>query len=198
MKSIFFINIFLFTVTLGFSFNDGGSVGQSLNQQYQNLSSTCETIDGFRMMKLYKMDQFWKIVQDSLRGQRIAEAQAKAAALLKDNEIASLNADLTASKDQTALLEKGVDSIIVLGKEYSKKAFVVLAGSTVFVLVVLCVVLLVISRLAYKNYRDEKSLHQLVFNEFENYKHISIEKQMKLCRELQDYRNRSNEVKKSA
>jgi hypothetical protein len=57
-------------------------------------------------------------------------------------------------------------------------------------------VLFFMMRTAYRFYHEEKGLHELVFKEFEEYKHTTLEKQIKLSRELQDYRNRMAETKK--
>jgi hypothetical protein len=198
MKGILPVLVLILAVQSGFGFNEAVPQKQSLNQQYQNLSSTCETQEGFRMMKLYKMDQFWKVVQDSLQAQRASVANAKTSVEEKAREIASLKALQKASKEQVAQLETEVGSLILFGREYSKGAFVMLAGMTVLLLSLLSTFLVIVSRSAYKSYTEEKNLHESVFNEFENYKHAAIEKQMKLCSELQDYRNRFNEMKKSA
>jgi hypothetical protein len=179
-------------------FDSPETVNQSLNQQYLDLSAKCETMDGFRMMKLYKMDLFWKVVQDTLQLNQKAVATEKKLVQEKDGEITALKTSLHSSKEQVAQLETQVDSLIFLGKEYSKSGFVVLAVVTILLLVGLSTILFIISKSAYKSYREEKSMHEMVFTEFENYKHTAVEKQMKLCRELQDYRNRFNEIKRSA
>jgi hypothetical protein len=199
MKGVLSILVLIVAIQIGFSADDN-SVQQpeSLNQQYQSLSSTSETIDGFRMMKLYKMDQFWKVVQDSLRTQRASIATANFSIEEKAKEITDLKGSLNLSQERVAKLETEVSSILVFGTEYTKGGFVSFAIIVVVLLIVLCVVLFIISRVAYKSYKEEKNLHDAIFNEFESYKHAAIEKQMKLCRELQDYRNRSNEIKKSA
>lgn len=198
MKGALAILVLLFAVQFGFGADKPILQAGTLNQQYQSLSSTSETIDGFRMMKLYKMDQFWKVVQDSLRAQRASVIAAKSSVDEKAKEIAALKGSLNSTKKQVTKLETEVSSIVVFGSEYSKVGFVSFAATIVLLLTVVSVVLFIISRSAYKSYKEEKNLHETIFNEFENYKHLAIEKQMKLCRELQDYRNRSNEMKKSA
>jgi biopolymer transport protein ExbB/TolQ len=198
MKGALSILVLMLAVQFGFGLDNSESQKQSLNQQYQALSSTCETLDGFRMMKLYKMDQFWKVVQDSLRDQRATVIAAKSAIEEKANEIAVLKSSLSSSKEQVAKLETVVDSLNIFGREYDKGSFVFFVATIVVLLTVLSIILFIISRSAYTSYQEERSLHEAIFTEFENYKHAAIEKQMKLCRELQDYRNRSNEIKKSA
>jgi hypothetical protein len=40
---------------------------QTLRQQYADLKSDLDVINGFRMVKLYEMDQLWRVVEDSLK-----------------------------------------------------------------------------------------------------------------------------------
>jgi len=56
-------------------------------------------------------------------------------------------------------------------------------------------VLFVISKMAFKSARDSKKLSDEVYKEFEDYKHLAVEKSIKLSRELQSMKNRMAELK---
>ena len=180
--------------------NDGQKLQSQipLAQQYQNLSATCETIDGFRTLKLYKMDQFWKAVLDSIKTQRGLASAAIFTVNQKELKIKALQTSLLVTKNKMEELENNLNSITFLGIGFSKDGFTFFASITILILVVISIAMFFVSKASYKSYKEEKNLHELMYNEFENYKHAAIEKQMKLSRELQDYRNRWNEMKRTA
>src|SRR5688572_24939744 len=66
----------------------------TLQQQYKNLKSDLEIIDGYRMIKMYTMDRFWTIVEDSLRAQKLKNSASIAVISKQQAEIKSLNASL--------------------------------------------------------------------------------------------------------
>jgi D-alanyl-D-alanine carboxypeptidase len=49
--------------------------------------------------------------------------------------------------------------------------------------------------MAFKSARDSKKLSDEVYKEFEDYKHLAVEKSIKLSRELQSMKNRMAELK---
>lgn len=78
---------------------------------------------------------------------------------------------------------------------FSKGGFVTFMTFLVIGLVVLAGVLFVISRMAFKSSRESKKLSDEVYKEFEDYKHVAVEKSIKLSRELQSLKNRMAELK---
>lgn len=170
---------------------------QTLQEQYVGLKSKQEVIDGYRMVKLFVMDQFWKTVQDSLQAQR---ASVRASALLsatQAREIESLKASLAQVEKSKAELIVGVDNIVVMGKAYPKDGFITVVSFVFLGLVVLAVLLFVASRASLITTRELRKLNETMYNEFEVYKHQAVEKQIKLSRELQDYRNRMADLRAS-
>jgi uncharacterized membrane protein (DUF106 family) len=144
---------------------------------------------------LYKMDQLWKSVRDSLTKKQVEISQLYASAAQKDVEIASLKASLQKSAAEKEALQQGVDNLIVFGNQYSKIGFITLMLIVMAVLVALVVVLFLMYRVAFGNAHEFRKSNEEMNKEFEDYKHQAIEKQIKLSRELQDYRNRMAELK---
>jgi hypothetical protein len=46
--------------------NPAGSGPNTLSQQYKTLKTDLEIINGYRMIKMFTMDRFWTVVEDSL------------------------------------------------------------------------------------------------------------------------------------
>lgn len=199
MKFILYI-VCLLTIYSAFGNTENAELPQgkqTLQEQYVGLKSEQEVIDGYRMVKLYVMDQFWKTVQDSLQAQR---ASVRASALLSASqakEIESLKASLAKIEKSKEELIVGVDNIVVMGKAYSKAGFITVASFVILGLIVLSVLLFVASRASLITTRELRKLNETMYNEFEVYKHQAVEKQIKLSRELQDYRNRMADLRTS-
>jgi hypothetical protein len=168
---------------------------QTLRQQYATLKSDLEVINGFRMVKLFEMDQFWKVIEDSLRTKRMAINQGLAIAKQQTAEIESLKAQVAKIEGDKQELTSHVANINVYGMSFSKGGFVTFISLLIVGLAVGCGVLFVISKVAYKSSRDLKKVNEDVYKEFEDYKHHAVEKQIKLSRELQNLKNRMSELK---
>lgn len=168
---------------------------QTLRQQYATLKSDLDVINGFRMVKLYEMDQLWRVVEDSLKTKRVAINQGLAVARNQAVEIDQLKAQVVKTESEKQELVSGVANINVFGMSFSKAGFVTFVTCLVVGLLVLAGVLFVISRIAFKSSRDSKKLSDEVYKEFEDYKHVAVEKSIKLSRELQSMKNRMAELK---
>jgi hypothetical protein len=168
---------------------------QTLRQQYATLKSDLDVINGFRMVKLYEMDQLWRIVEDSLKTKRAAINQGLAIAKQQTAEIDNLKAQVVKTENEKQELVSGVANMNVFGMSFSKAGFVTFATCLVAGLIILAGVLFVISKMAYKSSRDSKKVSDELYKEFEDYKHVAVEKNIKLSRELQSLKNRMAELK---
>lgn len=168
---------------------------QTLRQQYATLKSDLDVINGFRMVKLYEMDQLWRVVEDSLKTKRAAINQGLAVAKQQAVEIENLKAQVAKTETDKQDLTGQVANINVFGMSVSKTGFVTFATSLVVGLLVLAGILFVISRMAFKASRESKKVSDEVYKEFEEYKHVAVEKNIKLSRELQSLKNRMAELK---
>ena len=101
MKAIHTVLVLMLFCTTAFTFGQGtpqatpqnaGPV--SLTQQYKNLKEDLDVINGFRMVKLYTMDRFWNVVEDSLRAKKSMYQETVAVIAKQKTEIAGLNANL--------------------------------------------------------------------------------------------------------
>jgi hypothetical protein len=168
---------------------------QTLRQQYATLKSDLDVINGFRMVKLYEMDQLWRVIEDSLKTKRAAINQGLAIAREQTIEIENLKTQVVKTESEKQELVSGVANINVFGMSFSKAGFVTFVTCLVAGLIVLAGVLFVISKMAYKASRDSKKVSDEVYKEFEDYKHVAVEKSIKLSRELQSLKNRMAELK---
>lgn len=167
----------------------------TLQQQYKNLKTDLEIIDGYRMIKMFTMDRFWTIVEDSLQVQEKKIQESAALIAKQKKEATSLQASLKKIENEKENLKAGVDNLIVFGKPFSKAGFITVASFVTLGLLVLCGILFSISRVSLYTTREMRKLNESLYQEFDTYKRHAVEKEIKLSRELQNHRNKLAELK---
>jgi hypothetical protein len=194
------LGVMLFCTT---AFTQGGTPQNSpqsttpanLTQQYRNLKEDQEVINGFRMVKMYTMDRFWNVVEDSLRAKKAKYAETVAIIARQQTEIAGLNATLEKTEKEKLALASGVDNILVFGSPFPKGSVITVSIVIISALLVLAGFLFVVGRMSYYTTRELRKLNESIYQEYDNYKRSAVEKEIKILREMQNYRNKLSEAK---
>lgn len=172
-----------------------GPVPNTLQQQYKNLKSDLEIIDGYRMIKMYTMDKFWAVVEDSLLTQKSKLKESTTLIAKQKEDMHALNVSRNKIEKEKEALAEGVDNLIVFGKPFSKAGFITIVSFVMLGLVVLVGILFSIGRVSYYTTRELRKLNESLYQEFDTYKRNAVEKEIKLSRELQNHRNKLAELK---
>lgn len=171
------------------------SVQPTLSQQFQAVREQAEVIESFRMLKAYQVENLWKSVQDTLRSKDEAYAAIKNQVSIRESEIKTLQGTIDQKEASVEEMEFAGSHITVLGMDVNKSSFKTFVFVTGSILLILMGLSLWAFKMSYGNARESRSLYDEVRQEFDNYKHRMVEKEVKLLRELQDYRNRVSELK---
>lgn len=166
-----------------------------LRERFSIMKAKSQTYGEYKVIKEVVLDGVWKIIQDSLRKNKtqLNEAQAK---------IAGLQKEVAAAKDQSKQKEEAVAGIIhdsthinVIGIDVNKKAFLSFIG---IVFVGLLLLLGLVSgrlKLMYSSLKEKIESLNIINKEYDDFKHKALEKQIKLSRELQNERNKLQELR---
>jgi hypothetical protein len=167
----------------------------TLQQQYKSMKSDLDVINGFRMVKVFTMDRLWSGVEDSLAIQKSKLSESHRIITEQQKELQRLGDALTASQKEQVELTSRVDNITVLGIPFSKGGFVTTV--TVVLLAVLATmgVLIFFTRVSNRTTQELRKLNDSLYQEFDTYKRHAVEKEVKILRELQDYRNKLAELR---
>jgi len=171
------------------------SVPLTLQQQYKNLKADLEIIDGYRMIKMFTMDRFWTVLEDSLQTQKNKIRESASLIARQKKETAVLQASIKKIESENENLKAGVDNLIVFGEPISKAGFITVVSSVILGLLVLCGILFSISRVSLYTTREMRKLNESLYQEFDTYKRHAVEKEIKISRELQNHRNKLAELK---
>lgn len=168
---------------------------QTLDEQFSNMKNSAYSYKEYKNIKEATLNDFWKIVQDSLdnKEKRIVSAQSTINA--QDEKINELNS--TISEQKATIDEKEFDTqhISVLGMDMGKESYKLFNTITIVVLIVLAGFLFYQFNHSKRFASAKKKDYEKLSGDYEEYKRNALEKQMKLRRELQTERNKIDEIR---
>ena len=169
----------------------------SLQERYQLMKTTSQTFQDYKVIKETWLDKEWKVMIDSVRAGRTRWHEAKAEGAKLQTELLKTQLSLKQKETTMAATEHAASHINFAGIDFNKTAFTGLVVSVVAALVVM--VLLIVGRLKMVNHsvKEKSEAFDRVTLELEEYKRQALEKQSKLSRELQNERNRAQEMRGS-
>jgi predicted RNase H-like nuclease (RuvC/YqgF family) len=170
---------------------------QNLKNQYKELYTKSESYNNYKVIKNSTLNAFWGTVEDSIAGYR---SQIQNMHL----EIYNLKESNASMKNRIDILEKDLeeavaraDSLKFLGINIHKNAYHAIVWSIVGGLVVLAF-------FAFSGFIRSKKLSAVtrkefreLVDEFDSFRKVSHANKVKLGRELQDERNKVEDLKES-
>jgi hypothetical protein len=170
------------------------SDNQTLRERYLLMKTKSQNYQEYKVIKENILDGMWKIVQDSVT--------AKQAAINKSQtEIKQLQAELTKNIEALKAKEESMNDIVhasthitILGIDFDKGFFAGMVG-VILLLAGLGIAAIVYSmKVLRKNLSEKEELANSISSEYEDYKRKAMDKQTKLSRELQNERNKLQEL----
>lgn len=167
---------------------------QALQERYYLMKTKAETYQDYKVIKESILDGVWKIVNDSLnkREKQLAEAHVKIDSL--QNNLTRAKAEVKSKNDSMADIVFASGHIRVFGKDFAKSFFLIISFAAVIGLVLVISLLLARMKEMQKFVNESKLIVNSINNEFEDFKHKAMEKQVKLARDLQTERNKLLEL----
>lgn len=167
---------------------------QTLRERYLVMKMKSQNYQEYKVIKENILDGWWKIVSDSMN--------AKQAAIRKtQSELNNLQADLNKNIETLKSKETSMQDIVyasthirVLGIDFDKGFFAGLFGAILIVAALVLAAVIYSMKVLKKNLTEKEELASAISNEYEEYKRKAMDKQTKLSRELQNERNRLQEL----
>ena len=190
-RHIFKSTTILFLTIIGLSSSLSGQ--PNIQEQYNDFYEKSSTWEDYKVIKLYRLDEFWTVVTDTLKdkSQRIETAHQK---------IDTLNTQLTDLKSQLAITEIALNESEALNGSIS---FLGMETSKVFYNIFVWLLIMALAAGVGTNYvmfqrsnvvttKTRKQIGELE-GEFERHRTKARETQIKLKRELQTALNKLSE-----
>lgn len=167
---------------------------QTLRERYLLLKSKSQNYQEYKVIKENVLDGMWKIVLDSVSAKQTTIRSSQAEINQLKTELAKNIEALKAKEDSMKDVVYASTHIRVMGIDFDKGVFAAIFG------VFLLIAALVIAGIVYtmkvlrKNMVEKEELANSISAEYEDYKRKAMDKQTKLSRELQNERNKLQEL----
>jgi septal ring factor EnvC (AmiA/AmiB activator) len=198
--------IHLLTAVLFFALNTNHAAAQqtakdsvnadpSLRGQYQSILSKSKNLNGFKVVNPTRLSSFWKSVNDTLRTERRQLPALKKQIAEEQKTIANLKAQLSEKEGALNSSNQKLDEITFLGISFSKGSYNTMVWTIILVLALALIIIIIRSAKLLHEAKYRSSLYEEISAEYQSYKVKANEKEKKLARELQDERNKLEEIK---
>jgi hypothetical protein len=197
MKHFTLLLVGVLMVSVGFAQTAADALkndNQTLRERYMLMKMKSQNYQEYKVIKEPVLDGVFHIFMDSITAKQAAIRKSQA-------EINNLQSELNKSIETLKSKEESMKDIVyssthinVLGIDFDKNFFAAMVG------IILLIAALVIAGIVYtmkvlrKNLAEKEGLANSISTEYEEYKRRAMDKQTKLSRELQNERNRLQEL----
>lgn len=167
-----------------------------LGVRYQLMKTSSETYNEYKVIKEFQLDRFWALTKDTLTAHKAVLAE-------RTRELANMKAE--ADRLRLVLEQKEIaqadlvyesDHITVLGISFVKRTFLLITAILFIGFILSIAFVSGRMRLMMASVREKMDLANIALQELEEFKRKSLEKQIKLSRELQNERNKLVELRR--
>jgi hypothetical protein len=166
----------------------------SLNGQYQFLLSKSRSVNGYKLINPFRLSTVWKSAQDTLRKERAELKKLRATAAAQAQSISVLRGEVKSNELEVNATNAKVDEINFLGISFTKSSFTLMMWSIVGVLAAALAIVIARSGKSILEAKHRTQLYEELSTEYQAFKVKANEKERKLARELQDERNKLDEL----
>lgn len=175
--------------------NSTKNVNHSLNEQYrQLLSRSITSPDGYKMVNPYRLQTLWKNVSDTLRKATIERNSLTEQLKEQTKNSTYLKTEISRRDEALATQHLKVNQVSFLGIAFHKTTYHIVIWGIILCLIIALATFII--RYKRNNYiaKHHSVLYREVSEEYQIFKTKAHEREQKLARELQDERNKLEEL----
>jgi uncharacterized protein YlxW (UPF0749 family) len=198
MKKIILPIISAFLLSIGAqgqTVPDSAKVDPSLRGQYQLLLSKSKSLNGYKLVNPNRMSSFWQNVRDTLNTERKQLSNASRKINEQEKSIADLKTQISGKENTLASANAKVNEISFLGISFTKGRYNTIVWSLIVGLAAALTIIILRSAKHIHEAKYRSGLYEEISQEYQQYKTKANDKEKKLARELQDERNKLDELK---
>nr|WP_121269373.1 hypothetical protein [Pedobacter schmidteae] len=190
------ISAFILSFTAqGQSVQDSTKVDPTLRGQYQLMLSKSKTLNGYKLVNPNRISAFWKNVNDTLATERRKSSNAIKKIKEYENNITDLKTQISGKENSLASSNAKVNEISFLGISFTKSTYSTIVWSLIVALAIALTIVILRSAKHIHEAKYRSNLYEEIAQEYQAYKTKANDKEKKLARELQDERNKLDELK---
>lgn len=166
----------------------------SLAGQFREMKESANNYQEYKVVKERNLDTFWKSVQDTLAARERQMLEFQQQIREQQQEITRQSQEIQERAAAVASSEHEKAHINVLGMDIRKESYITFNWVVIGILVLLLAVVLFNHRNSKRFAVRKRSEHEMLEQEFQEYKNRSRERETRLMRELQTERNNVDEL----
>lgn len=174
---------------------DSTKIDPTLTGQYQLMLSKSKTLNGYKLVNPSRLSLFWKNVRDSLAVNQKQLVVTRKKIQDQGKEISELNKQITGTESSLANSNAKLNEINFLGIGFTKGNYNLFVWGLIITLAIALAFIILRSAKHIHEAKYRSTLYEEISQEYQNYKTKANEKEKKLARELQDERNKLDELK---
>jgi hypothetical protein len=167
---------------------------QTLRERYLLMKSKSQNYQEYKVIKEHILDSFWKITMDSVTAKQASIRQSQAEIKKLQNELNQSLENLKAKEASMTDIVYDSTHIRVLGIQFNKNVFASIVGVIILILALAIAGIVYSMKVIRQNLSEKEELNKTLSAEYEEYKRKAMDKQTKLSRELQNERNKLQEL----
>lgn len=196
-SSICFVALATFFASILSSAQDQEPVAPvTLNEKFNELKTTSETYEQFKVITTTRLDDFWKEVQDSLKVQKENSVRLLTEVTERKLEAEQLQSKMDGVSAELEKAQSNTTTISFLGADIQKSTYHLVVWSIIAILLILCVIIWWTGKSGSSTAKQAKEDYDTISAELESTKNKAREAQVKLKRELQTALNQVEELKR--
>ena len=165
----------------------------TLDQQFQELKKKSNDYQDYEVIKKYTLNQFWNMVQDSVNDLKSDINDLQASLNNQEKEVNELTQQMQEQKSALEASQYESARMNFLGMLIRKDVFMTTTGIILGVLLVTLIVIGMKFRMNEKLTKRKKRDFEELSAEFEEYRKIVRQREIKIKRELQTVQNKLEE-----
>lgn len=167
----------------------------SLNGQYKFLlSRTRSSLDGNKLVAPNRLTQLWKNVTDTLKKERLAHKTLNQKIIEQQKTITYLKTEISSNENSISSYSDKLNEIRFLGMSFDKANYNFIVWGIIVLLSIALIILVVTSGSKINEAKHRIQLYDEISEEYQNFKSKTVEKERKFARELQDERNKLDDL----
>jgi hypothetical protein len=199
MKPLHLLAIAFFCTNLSFSQNTENEEQDQQPSAVENLETVVDKSNNYQQYKVVEKAEINAAIKNVFTAFDLLSTEIsslKDSIQSQDKQIQSLNIEVSDLNKELSSLQNEKDEIVFLGMSLTKSGYETMTWSVLAVLIIL--LFLFIFKYNRSNLLTKEAKQNLknLDADYESYKRISLEKQQKLGRELQDEKNKVQKLNK--
>ncbi|WP_316793511.1 hypothetical protein [Pedobacter frigoris] len=175
--------------------NDTSKTDPSLRGQYQLMISKSKTLNGYKLVNPGRLSTFWQNVRDTMTTSHKQLAEIRKKLNEQEKEILMLKKNISGTESSLASTNARLNEITFLGIAFTKSNYNIVVWSLIIALGIALAIVILRSAKHIHESKYRTNLYEEISQEYQSYKVKANEKEKKLARELQDERNKIEELK---